>query len=181
MNLRVSVESVDNLVYLVSLVHSSCRSSTDIHRGIGIAWQIFNEHQKENVVLAAASCYTTAHLKCFGSCGTVVCGGDQFASNGSQNGPWCPWLAVPSQDFQFFFGFRWYTFATNAEIRGRTHQSLASVTLKPTVGICSRRRVRTQRATPKWHLLGLCFQGDWRRPHATATWLSIMKNAHCAG
>ena len=65
-----AVEAVDSFVYLGSLVDTSCRSSPEIRRRIGIARQTFKDLERG---LQAHPRYKTSYLQCLGDCRLAVC------------------------------------------------------------------------------------------------------------
>ena len=121
-----AVESVDSFVYLGSLVDTSCRSSPEIRRRIGIARQTFKDLERgvwgSKLILA-----TKLRIYNVSVIAGLLYAGETWTMTAAD---YDRLDAFDSQCLRKILGIRWQDFVTNVEVRRRTQQPLASATLK---------------------------------------------------
>ena len=170
------MEAVNGFVHLGSLVDTSCRSSPEIRRRIGIARQTFKDLER-GVWRSKLTLTTKLRIYNVSVIAGLLYAGETWTMTAAD---YDRLDAFDSQCLRRILGIRWQDFVTNAEVRRRTQQPLASINLKA-------RRVslfgHTARLAPTTDTRvaldgALVPPRGWKRPRGRPrnTWLFTIKN-----
>ena len=116
---------MDSFVYLGSLVDTSCRSSPEIRRRIGIAWHTFKDLER-GVWRSTLSLATKLRIYNISVIAGLLYAGETWIMTAVD---YARLDAFDSQCLKRILGIRWQDFVTYAEVRRRTQQPLANTTL----------------------------------------------------
>ena len=171
-----TVEAVDGFVYLGSLVDTSCRSSPEIRRRIGIARQTFKDLER-GVWRSKLTLTTKLRIYNVSVIAGLLYAGETWTMTAAD---YDRLDAFDSQCLRRILGIRWQDFVTNAEVRRRTQQPLASITLKARRLSLFGHTARLAPTTDTRVALdgALVPPRGWKRPRGRPrkTWLSTIKD-----
>jgi hypothetical protein len=171
-----TVEAVESFVYLGSLVDTSCRSSPEIRRRIGIARQTFKDLER-GVWHSKLSLSTKLRIYNVSVIAGLLYAGETWTMTSAD---YDRLDAFDSQCLRKILGIRWHDFVSNAEVRRRTKQPLASTTLKARrLSLFGHTSRLASTADTRMALNGaLVPPKGWKRPRGRPrnTWLSTIKD-----
>ena len=167
---------MDSFVYLGSLVDTSCRSSPEIRRRIGIARQTFKDLER-GVWGSRLTLATKLRIYNVSVIAGLLYAGETWTMTAAD---YDRLDAFDSQCLRKILGIRWQDFVTNVEVRRRTQQPLASATLEARrLSLFGHIACLAPSADTRMALDGaLAPPRGWKRPRGRPrnTWLSTVKD-----